>query len=146
MIWKTHLAIGLAIALYFSDYVNKRLIFIHVVLISSFFPDIDSRFSYMGKRALFRPVQWTASHRGIIHSYTMCIALSLLIAFFFILFGVLFLLFIFVIASGRLDFSDLGQASSSLKSYFLTIKGFAVKVFETTGNVIGRLDSGNSTG
>ena len=68
------------------------------------------------------------------------------VAFFFILFGVLFLLFIFVMASGRLDFSDLGQASSSLKSYFLTIKGFAVKVFETTGKVIGRLDAGNSTG
>ena len=83
MIWKTHLAIGLAIALYFSNYVNKPLIFIPVVLISSFFPDIDSRFSYIGKKALFRPVQWTVSHRGIIHSYTLCIALSLLIAFFY---------------------------------------------------------------
>lgn len=87
MIWKTHLAIGLAIALYFSNHINKPLIFIPVVLISSFFPDIDSRFSYIGKKVLFRPVQWTASHRGIIHSYTLCIALSLLIAPFYPVFA-----------------------------------------------------------
>lgn len=82
MIWRTHLAIGLALALYFSNHVSKPLIFIPIVLISSFFPDIDSRFSYIGKRILFRPVQAISPHRGIIHSYTMCILLSLLIAFF----------------------------------------------------------------
>ena len=68
------------------------------------------------------------------------------VAFFFILFGALFLLFIFFMASGRLDFSDLGQASSSAKGYFLSIKGFAINVFEYTGRVIGRLTAGNSTG
>lgn len=68
------------------------------------------------------------------------------IAFFFILFGAVFLLFIFFVISGRLDFSDLGQASSSMKGYFLSIKGVAVKVFETTGRIIGRLSAGNSTG
>ena len=83
MIWKTHVAIGLAVALYFSTHVNKPLIFIPVVLIASFFPDIDSGFSYVGRKAIFKPVQWTVSHRGIIHSYTLCIALSLLIAFFY---------------------------------------------------------------
>ncbi len=67
------------------------------------------------------------------------------LAFFFILFGMLFLLFIFFIFSGRLDFSDLGKASSSLKGYYLTIKGFAIKVFETTGRVIGRFNAGNPT-
>ncbi|MEK6840508.1 MAG: metal-dependent hydrolase [Nanoarchaeota archaeon] len=80
MLWRTHLAIALAVALYFSNHVDKPLIFIPVVLISSFFPDIDSRFSHIGKKAIFRPVQWTASHRGIIHSYTLCILLSFLIA------------------------------------------------------------------
>ncbi len=83
MIWKTHLAIGLAIALYFSNHVNKPLIFVPVVLLSSLFPDIDSRFSYIGKRTLFRPVQAVSSHRGIIHSYTICIALSLSMAFIY---------------------------------------------------------------
>jgi len=68
------------------------------------------------------------------------------VAFFFILFGVLFLLFISFMISGRLDFSDLGQASSSVKGYFLSIKGAAVNVFEATGRIIGRLEAGNSTG
>jgi len=68
------------------------------------------------------------------------------IAFFFIIFGAIFVLFIFLVISGRLDVSDLGQASSSMKGYFLSIKGVAVKVFETTGRIIGRLSSGNSTG
>ncbi|MEK6840509.1 MAG: hypothetical protein AABX79_00985 [Nanoarchaeota archaeon] len=67
------------------------------------------------------------------------------IAFFFIIFGFLFLLLLYFMLSGRLDFSDLGQASSSVKGYFLSAKGFAVKVFETTGRVIGRFGS-NSTG
>ena len=83
MIWKTHLAIGLAVALYFANHSSKPLIFIPVVLIASFFPDIDSGFSYIGRRAIFKPVQLVVSHRGIIHSYTACIALSLLIAFFY---------------------------------------------------------------
>lgn len=83
MIWKTHLAIGLAVALYFANRVNRPWIFISVILFTSLFPDIDSGFSYMGKKALFRPLQWSVAHRGIIHSYTVCIALSLLIAFFY---------------------------------------------------------------
>jgi inner membrane protein len=92
MIWKTHLAIGLAVALYFLSHVNKPMIFFPVVLASSFFPDIDSKFSYIGKKALSRPIQWTVSHRGIVHSYTLCIALSLLIAFFYPVFALPFFL------------------------------------------------------
>jgi membrane-bound metal-dependent hydrolase YbcI (DUF457 family) len=83
MIWKTHVAIGLAVALFFSAHVNKPLIFVPIVILASFFPDIDSGFSYIGRNPIFKPVQWTTSHRGIIHSYTFCIALSLLIALFY---------------------------------------------------------------
>ena len=83
MIWKTHLAIGLAVALLFLNHVSKPLIFIPVVLFFSLFPDIDSSFSFIGKKIIFRPLQWSVEHRGIIHSYTICIALSLLMAFFY---------------------------------------------------------------
>ncbi len=83
MIWKTHLAIGLAVALVFSTHVNNPVLFIPIVLISSLFPDIDSGFSYIGRNPAFKPVQWTTDHRGIIHSYTACIGLSILIAFFY---------------------------------------------------------------
>src|SRR3989344_4103511 len=83
MIWKTHLAIGLAAALYFSTHVSNPLLFIPVVLIASLFPDIDSGFSYLGRKPIFKPIQMTTSHRGIIHSYTMAIILSAALAFFY---------------------------------------------------------------
>ena len=92
MIWKTHFAIGVAVALYFANHVNNPLIFIPVVLIASFFPDIDSGFSYIGKKVIFKPVQMVVSHRGIIHSYTACIIFSLAIAFFYPVFALPFFL------------------------------------------------------
>ena len=79
---KTHLAIGLAVALYFLPYVNNEIIFILVVLISSTLPDIDSSFSSIGKRAIFKPIQETTKHRGILHTYTFAVALSMIFAFF----------------------------------------------------------------
>ncbi len=83
MIWKTHFAIGFAAALYFSTRVNRPLIFIPIVLLASLLPDIDSGFSKLGKKPIFRPVQMASSHRGIFHSYTFCIAASIIIAFFY---------------------------------------------------------------
>ena len=80
MLWKTHLAIGLAAALYFSMHVNYPMLFIAITIASGFFPDIDSRFSYLGKNLVARPLQMATDHRGIIHSYTLCILLSFGIA------------------------------------------------------------------
>ena len=77
MIWRTHLAIGLAIALYFSSKVTYPLLFIPVVLFASLFPDIDSAFSKIGRKPVFIPVQIISSHRGFIHSYTIAILLTL---------------------------------------------------------------------
>lgn len=61
------------------------------------------------------------------------------IAFFFILFGFLFILFFaFLIVSGSsFDFSNIGSAISSLRVYFLWIKGLVINVFEVTGRAIG---------
>lgn len=69
------------------------------------------------------------------------------LAFFFILSGVLAVLFfIFLMVSGSgFNFSGLGEAISSIRVYFLWIKGAIVNIFEATGRVIG-LDVGNSTG
>jgi len=83
MIWKTHMAIGIAVALYFVGKVTHPLIFIPTVLFSSLFPDVDSGFSYLGRKPVFRPVQAVSPHRGIIHSYTLAIILSLILAFFY---------------------------------------------------------------
>lgn len=67
-------------------------------------------------------------------------------AFFFILFGVLFLLFfIFLMINGSgFNFAGLSDAASSLRTYFLWIKGALVSVFQFTGKAIG-LNVGNAT-
>ncbi|HEA46398.1 MAG TPA: metal-dependent hydrolase [Candidatus Pacearchaeota archaeon] len=83
MLWKTHFAIGLAVAIYFSSYVPNPVIFIPVVLIASLLPDVDSGFSFLGRKPVFRPLQWTTNHRGVIHSYTLGILVSFLIALFY---------------------------------------------------------------
>jgi hypothetical protein len=67
-------------------------------------------------------------------------------AFFFILFGVLVVLFfVFLMMSGsNFNFSSLGDAVSSMRVSFLWIKGAIVHAFEITGKAIG-LNVGNSS-
>ena len=79
---KTHLAIGVFITAFFLPHVNYKPIFIPVVLIASLLPDIDSGFSIFGRWKIFRPLQILTKHRGIFHSFTFCIAVALLFAFY----------------------------------------------------------------
>jgi len=60
-------------------------------------------------------------------------------AFFFILFGV-FVVFFFIflaVTGSSFDFSSFGNISSSMRVYFLWVKGALGNVFEATGKVIG---------
>lgn len=68
------------------------------------------------------------------------------IAFLFILFGALFLLFFgfLVVTGSSFDFSSVGSVVASLREYAVWTKGAATKVLETTGNVIG--SAKNTTG
>jgi len=82
MLLRTHLAIMvLAIAL-FVGAVDAQLLFIFVALIATLLPDIDTGFSTIGKHKGFRFFQFFVRHRGIIHSFTFCIAISIVLAFF----------------------------------------------------------------
>lgn len=83
MLRKTHLAIGLAVGLHLFPIVNNKLIFLPVLIIASLLPDIDSKLSSLGNFKPFRVLQAASSHRGILHSYTLCIAISLVFAFFY---------------------------------------------------------------
>ncbi len=83
MIKKTHLAIGLAIGLYFLSFVNHKFSFIPIVLIASLLPDIDSMSSSFGRRVIFRPVQVLFIHRGPLHSYTFCALFAFLFTLFY---------------------------------------------------------------
>jgi len=90
MLKKTHLALGLAIGLTFYPFVNKEFLFLIVTLIASILPDIDSSFSSLGRRFIFRPVQMMTNHRGILHTYTFCILITVLLAFFYPVFSLPF--------------------------------------------------------
>lgn len=82
MISRTHLTLGLAIALFFLPHVAHKVLFIPIILIASILPDIDSMHSRLGHRWYFRPLQWTLKHRGMIHSFTFCVFVSIILAFF----------------------------------------------------------------
>lgn len=82
MINKTHLSIGLALMLFFLPHVNNKLIFVPMVLFASLLPDIDSVHSTIGHHWFFRPLQWLSKHRGLVHSFTFCLFISLLFSFF----------------------------------------------------------------
>lgn len=83
MMIKTHIALAVLAVLLFVPHVSNKILFIAVVLIATFIPDIDSGFSTLGKRGIFRILQVFTKHRGFIHSFTFCIFVSLILAFFF---------------------------------------------------------------
>jgi len=82
MLGKTHLAIGAFAMIFFLPHVNNKLIFVPVILIASILPDIDSGFSTLGKKRIFRPVQFLTKHRGVLHTFTFCIGVSIFLAFY----------------------------------------------------------------
>lgn len=72
---------GLVFALLFLPIVENKTIFLPVVLICALLPDIDSPDSYFGHHGIFRPMQFLVKHRGIFHSFSFCIGISVLLAF-----------------------------------------------------------------
>jgi|TARA_Y100000310_G_C20679445_1_gene815038 inner membrane protein len=85
--FKTHLAFGLLIALFVSEFLGleEKLLFISVCVVSSILPDIDTPFSKIGRK--FPPISWLFNilfgHRGLMHT----IYFPLLIYFIFRAFG-----------------------------------------------------------
>lgn len=83
MLLRTHLVIGVAVALYFLPFVTNKFIFFPIVLLASLLPNISTGFSGAGKSKFFRSMQGIANNRGILHTYTFCIFLSVLLVIFF---------------------------------------------------------------
>ena len=85
MMLRTHLAIiGLAILLFLphiSDFSDK-FVFVVVALAATYLPDIDSAFSTLGRTESARIVQFFVKHRGMLHSFTFCIIISVVFALF----------------------------------------------------------------
>ncbi len=82
MLLRTHLAFGVLMIVLFVQHVNDKLIFVGMVLLATVLPDLDSGFSSWGRHLIFRPLQFFVKHRGVIHSFTTGIVLSVLLAFF----------------------------------------------------------------
>jgi membrane-bound metal-dependent hydrolase YbcI (DUF457 family) len=76
MLIRTHLAIAVFFIFQLMNYFENKFLFAFIVVISTFIPDIDSRFSKLGKRKIFRPIQFFAGHRKIFHSFLFLILIS----------------------------------------------------------------------
>ncbi len=82
MLIKTHLSITLFFVLLFILTVEHKLVFAFVALTATFIPDIDSKFSSLGKKKPFRILQFFIKHRGIIHSFTFLLIIALFLVLF----------------------------------------------------------------
>lgn len=81
MLIKTHIAITVFGILLLLLSVEHKIIFIIVALFATFLPDIDSRYSVMGKKKLNRILQFFTKHRGITHSFVFLIAVTLILLY-----------------------------------------------------------------
>ena len=82
MLYRTHVALTLLFILALVPHVTHPLVFALIALVSSFLVDIDTTNSHIGQKIYFRPLQWFVKHRGFIHSFTFCILISAVLAFF----------------------------------------------------------------
>jgi inner membrane protein len=82
MLLRTHLAFAFLLILFFTIHFEFSLIFILMVILSTIIPDLDSKYSSWGKHLIFRPIQLFTKHRGIFHSFSFEIFLSVLIFIF----------------------------------------------------------------
>jgi len=82
MLIRTHIAISVFFIFLFLQHISNKFLFIAVVLIATFIPDIDSGFSILGRKPVFKPVQFFVRHRSFIHSFTFCILFSILLGVF----------------------------------------------------------------
>ncbi len=92
MLFRTHLAIALFVALFFLSHVTHKLTFIPLVLAATLLPDIDSAFSKIGRGKVGQVVQLFTKHRGLLHSFTFCIIVTLFFAFYLPVFALPFFL------------------------------------------------------
>lgn len=83
MLIKTHLAITLFFVLILLESIQSKTLFIAVALVSTLIPDIDSKFSSLGKKKIFRVLQFFIKHRGILHSFTFLMIITLIFILFY---------------------------------------------------------------
>lgn len=84
MLPKTHIAIAVLIILFFIPHIQEgKVFFVAILLIASLLPDIDNGFSNFRKLGPLRVLSFLKNHRGVFHSFSFCILVSVFFAFFF---------------------------------------------------------------
>lgn len=83
MLRKTHLAIGVAATVYLLPHINDRFIFMFTAMMATLLPDIDKGIGFLRLDFWKKSKAETPNHRGFLHSYTFCILISVLLAFFY---------------------------------------------------------------
>ena len=82
MLLKTHLAFAILVIMFFFDHVNNSWVFTGLVLIATIIPDLDMNSSKLGRHLIFKPLQFFIKHRGVIHSFTTAVVISVVLSLF----------------------------------------------------------------
>jgi membrane-bound metal-dependent hydrolase YbcI (DUF457 family) len=82
MMIRTHIALTVLFIILLISRIENGIIFSAVALAATFIPDVDTKFSTLGKKKIFRPVQMFMKHRGAFHSFTVLFVLTLILALF----------------------------------------------------------------
>ena len=73
--------VGLFFSLLLLPLTEHKAMFVIIVFVVSFIPDIDSKCSKLGRKKTFRILQFFVKHRGIMHSFTFLSIVSLILLF-----------------------------------------------------------------
>lgn len=82
MLLKTHLAISLFGILLLFNSVQSKFVFVVVAVLATYIPDVDSRYSKVGRKKINRVLQFFTRHRGVTHSFVFLILITFGILFF----------------------------------------------------------------
>jgi inner membrane protein len=83
MLIQTHFAITAFFAILFLSKIENKVAFVLVLFFAALIPDIDSRFSRVGRAKGLRILQFFVKHRGLIHSFTFAFLITLFFVLFF---------------------------------------------------------------
>jgi len=82
MMIRTHIAVTVLFIILLFSKMESGIIFSVVALAATFIPDVDTKFSSLGKKKIFRPIQMFLKHRGAFHSFTILLILTIIFALF----------------------------------------------------------------
>ncbi len=82
MLFRTHIAAAIFLILFFLAKIEHKISFVLILFVATIIPDVDSRFSKIGEKKIFRLLQFFVKHRGLFHSFLFLIFITLILALF----------------------------------------------------------------